>query len=154
MTVIDDFRRVVASNPDRTAVICSGVRMNYREVEARVNSLSGGLSGLGIEPGDRIAILSLNCHRFFELYYGAPQLGAVVVPLNFRVPPRELKYVIDHSGSRAIVVDAALAGLIDAIQPELSSVDHFISLGDQPRQGYILYEDLLRGAPAQFSPPQ
>jgi long-chain acyl-CoA synthetase len=153
MTVVDSFRQTVASNPDGPAVICHGIRMNYREVDSRVNRLAAGLSGLGIEPGDRIAILSLNCHRFFELYYGAPLAGAVVVPLNFRVQPRELKYVIDHSGSRAVVVDPVLGDLIDPIRAELDSVDYFLSLGDEPREGYILYEELLRDAPAEFSPP-
>src|SRR5215467_9535685 len=152
MTVVDTFKQTVSSNPDGMAVICSDVRMTYREVNSRVTRLAGGLFGLGIQPGDRIAILSLNCHRFFELYYGAPLLGAVVVPLNFRVPPRELKYIIDHSGARAVVLDPALCSLIDPIRPELASVDHFISLGKELRAGYVLYEDLLRGAPAGFTP--
>src|SRR5215475_12931176 len=97
-TILDGLRQSVSAATNKEAVVCGNVRHTYREVGDRVNRLSTGLARLGLSNGDRVAILSLNCHRYLELYYGVPQIGAAVVPLNFRVPPGELKYVIEHSG--------------------------------------------------------
>jgi long-chain acyl-CoA synthetase len=120
----------------------------------RVNRLSSALSGLGIARGDRVAILSLNCHRFFELYYGVAQLGGIVVPINFRLQPPEIKYIVDHSGSRVVAVDPALAPLIEAVRPQLESVEYYILMSDEPRKGYLGYEDLLAGGTPVFVAPK
>jgi fatty-acyl-CoA synthase len=119
-------------------------------MDERVNRLSSALSGLGITRGDRVAILSLNCHRFFELYYGVAQLGGIVVPINFRLQPPEIKYIVDHSGSRLIAVDQTLAPLIEAVRPQLESVEHFILMSDQPREGYLGYDGLLAEEHSRF----
>lgn len=153
MSIVEGLKNSARNNPEKTASICGGVRLNFQEVDERVNRLSSALSGLGIVRGDRVAILSLNCHRFFELYYGVPQLGAVVVPINFRLQPQEIKYIVDHSGSRAIAVDPALAPLIEAVRPQLESIEHFILLSDERRDGYLAYEELLAGGSPIFDAP-
>jgi long-chain acyl-CoA synthetase len=147
MSIIEGLKRSIASNPAKTAAVCGGARLTFAEVGARVGRLSSALASLGIGRGDRVAVLALNCHRFFELYYGVPQAGASVVPINFRLPPREVKYILDHSGSRAIAVDRELAPIVDEIRPRLETVEHFISISDAPLDGYIDYEEMLcRGA--------
>src|SRR5215216_2853367 len=108
MSLIQGLKRTVASNASKAAVICGSARLSFKEVSERVNRLSNALISLGISPGDRVAVLALNCHRFLEFYYAVPQVGAVIVPVNFRLPPHEIKYILDHSGSRAVAVDQAL----------------------------------------------
>jgi long-chain acyl-CoA synthetase len=148
-TILDGLRQAVAALPDKEAVVCGTTRYTYREIGERINRLSTGLAKMGIGKGDRVAILSLNCHRYLELYYGVPQLGAVVVPLNFRVPPSELKYIIDHSGGCAVLVDDALRPAIDQMRPDLPDVQHFISLSASAPDGYIGYEEVLAtGSPS------
>src|SRR5205823_7411852 len=107
----------------------------------------------GLRRGDRVAVLAFNCHRYFELYYGIPQMGACVVPINFRIPPHEVKYILDHAGARALFVDAAMAPLIDGIRPQLETVEHFISISDEPRDGYLSYETWLSEASADYTAP-
>jgi long-chain acyl-CoA synthetase len=153
MSVVKGLKLSNESNPRKVAVICGDVRLSFKELDERVSRLSGGLSGLGIAHGDRVAILALNCHRYLELYYGVAQAGAVVVPINFRLPPSEVKYIIEHSGSRAVVLDQALLPVIEAIRPRPKGVEHFIFLGDEAREGYIGYEEMLARSSPGFDPP-
>jgi long-chain acyl-CoA synthetase len=145
-TIFDAFDQSVSQRAAKPALICNGVRLTYEDLGRRVNRLASVLRRLGLKPGDRVAILSLNCHRYLELYYGIPLMGAVVVPLNFRVPPAELKYIIEHSGARAVVVDATFAPMLDSIRTDIPSIEHCISIADGPTQGYLSYEELLAAA--------
>ncbi|HKF57777.1 MAG TPA: AMP-binding protein, partial [Blastocatellia bacterium] len=152
-TILTGLRQTVAAFPNKDAVVCGSTRYTFDQVAGRINRVSTGLTGIGLAKGDRVAILALNCHRYLELYYGVPQLGAVVVPLNFRVPPSELKYVIQHSGASAILVDHAFRPVIDHLRSEMPGVRQFIYLGDGSPEGYASYEQLLADASARFEGP-
>jgi len=143
MSIVDGLKRSVASSPHKTAAICGTTRYSFIELNERVDRLSNALIGLGIERGDRVAVLALNCHCFLELYYAIAQIGAAVVPINFRIPPKEIKYILDHSESRAIAVDDALTPALEAIGSQLETVERFISIADQPAPGYLTYEQLI-----------
>src|ERR1044071_2824556 len=108
MSIVKGLREAAASYPEKTAAVWGDTRLTFRQTVERINRLSDALARLGIPAGDRVAGLALNCHRFFELYYAVPQMGAVIVPINFRIPAAEVKYVLDHSGARALFVDHAL----------------------------------------------
>jgi len=154
MSIVEGLKNSARRSPEKTASICGSSRLSFQELDERVNRLSTALAGLGVGRGDRVAILSLNCHRFLELYYGAPQLGAVVVPINFRLQPQEIKYIVDHSGSRVIAVDPALAPLIEAVRPQLESVERFILMSDESREGYLSYDELVAGAAPDLEAPE
>ncbi len=150
MTIVDGLKQSVASHPDKIASITAQQTYTFKQVDDRVNRLSNALVRLGIKRGEQVAILALNSHRYLELYYGIPQLGAVVVPINFRIPPAEVKYIIDHAEAVAVCVDDALKPVIDGLRPHLASVRHFISIGDQGDAGYLNYETLLEEASPDF----
>ncbi|HSE37543.1 MAG TPA: AMP-binding protein, partial [Blastocatellia bacterium] len=154
MSIVEGLKRSVRESPGKLASVCGNTRLTFQEMDERVNRLSSSLSGLGITRGDRVAILSLNCHRFFELYYGVAQLGGIVVPINFRLQPPEINYIVDHSGSRVVAVDPALAPLIEAVRPQLESVEYYILMSDEPREGYLGYEDLLARGTSAFDAPE
>jgi long-chain acyl-CoA synthetase len=151
MTIVDGLKQSVAAHPDKIASITDEQKYSFKALDERVNRLSNGLAGLGIEKGDRVAILALNGHRYLELYYAIPQLGAVVVPINFRIPPSEVQYIINHAEAVAVCVDDALKPVIDALRPQLASVKHFISIGDGQHEGYLDYEALLAAASPEFT---
>jgi long-chain acyl-CoA synthetase len=153
MSIIDGLKRAIGSNPDKPSVVCGEIRLNFVQLGERVNRLSSALARLGIQKSDRVAVLSLNCHRFLELYYSIPQLGAVVVPINFRIPPQEMKYIIEHSGARAVAVEPTFLPQLEEVRSELSFVDHFIAMTDQPQSGYLVYEELLESGSANFAAP-
>jgi long-chain acyl-CoA synthetase len=152
-TILNGLRQTVVAFPNREAVVCGGARYTFNGLAERINRLSAGLARMGLAKGDRVAILSLNCHRYLELYYGVPQLGAVVVPLNFRVPPAELRHIIQHSGARAIMVDQAFLPVIDQLRNDLPEVQYFIYFGDSAPEGYAAYEQVLADASPGFDGP-
>ncbi|HKY04475.1 MAG TPA: AMP-binding protein, partial [Blastocatellia bacterium] len=152
MNIIEGFKKGVLVDPEKMAAVCGSTRLSFSEVSERVNRLSNSLVRLGLGRSDRVAILALNCHRYLELYYGAPQMGAVVVPINFRLVASEVKYIIDHSGSRAVFTDDALAPLIESLRDELSSVEHFISIGQKRRDGFLDYEEMIEAGNPDFEP--
>lgn len=154
MSIVEGLKKSVSLSPEKVASVCGSTRLTFRELDERVNRLSSALAGLGIARGDRVAILSFNCHRFFELYYGVPQLGAVVVPINFRLTPQEIKYIVDHSGAKTIAVDPELAPLIEDVRSSLEGVEHFILMSEKPREGYLTYEELLAGGTPEFDAPE
>ncbi|HMG36129.1 MAG TPA: fatty acid--CoA ligase [Blastocatellia bacterium] len=153
MSVVDGLKRAVSANPAKTAAVCGKTRLTFSELDQRVNRLSGALADIGIQRGDRVAVLALNCHRFLEFYYAIPQLGAVVVPINFRIPAQEVKYILDHSGARLIAVDPTMQPLVQSIKGNLETVEHFISIGDEPAEGFMDYELLLKRASPEFDAP-
>jgi acyl-CoA synthetase (AMP-forming)/AMP-acid ligase II len=120
--------------------------VTFAEVNARVNRLNNALTGLGLARGDRVAILSRNRPEFFEVY-GVAKSGLVCVPLNWRLSPQELMHPLRDSTPRVIVAEPNFTPVIDALRPELASVEHFIVLGEA-RDGWSGYVDLLEAASA------
>ncbi len=113
MVLTEILCRAAAAYPDRLAVICGGLRLNYSEVSRRVSRLSSALAALGVAPGDRVALLHRNCHRVLEAYFGALHAGGVLVPLNYRLTANDLAYIIDDTESRVLITDAAWGELAE-----------------------------------------
>src|ERR1700746_1002120 len=95
--------------PRKTAVVCQDLRFTYAEFGNRVARLAGALRAAGVKAGDRVAFLSLNCHRLLEAYFGVLEAGAVLLPLNFRLAPRELAYILNDAGVKVLFLEKELA---------------------------------------------
>ncbi|UCC61690.1 MAG: AMP-binding protein [Anaerolineae bacterium] len=87
-TLGDVVQRNARHFPNQEAVIAGDVRLTHAEVNARANRLAHALRGLGVEPGDRVALLARNDYRFVEIYFALPKIGAIFVPLNFLASER------------------------------------------------------------------
>ena len=83
--------------PRKTAVVCQDLRFTYAEFGDRVGRLAGALRTAGVKPGDRVAFLSLNCHRLLEAYFGVLEAEAILLPLNIRLAAPELTYILNDS---------------------------------------------------------
>lgn len=137
----------------KIGVVDGAVRMTYSEFGERVNRLSNALLGMGIQKGDRVAVVDSNSHRLLELHFGVPRIGAVLLPINIRLSPKEIAHVLNDAGARCLVVNESMAGLIDP--KKLQTVEQFILLsgdgvqGGRPRLAGEEYEDCLaRSSPA------
>ena len=108
--------RAAAIAPDHEALVCGQDRLTYRQFGARLRSLNGYLRQLGIQPGDRVAVLSFNSIPFTELYCGISMGGWVQVPLNFRWAEPELAYALEDSGARVLFCDHDPGGLADLVE--------------------------------------
>jgi fatty-acyl-CoA synthase len=99
---------------DRVAVVDGAERWTYREFADRCLRQAGMLAALGLQPGDRVAVLAPNTHVMLESHYGVLYAGMVLVALNTRLSADELRYIVEHAGCRVIIADASLAGLAAA----------------------------------------
>jgi long-chain acyl-CoA synthetase len=109
MDILAGLRRAARNCAEYPAVIDGETRLTWREVDRRVRSFASELLGLGVQPGERVAILMLNGFRYLELYYAVPQVGALVVPLNYRLAEPELAAILADSGASTLVVDDSFA---------------------------------------------
>lgn len=127
-------------------------RYSYRQYGQRVRRLASALTALGVKRGDRVATLAWNQHRHLEVYFAAPCMGAVYHTLNLRLPPAHLIHVINHARDRVVMLDPDLLPLVEAIQPRLETVEHYIVMGDGPEvpqtklPNALAYEALVAGS--------
>jgi acyl-CoA synthetase (AMP-forming)/AMP-acid ligase II len=113
--------------PKKTAIVSSLGAQTYAQLWSRVCRLSSALAGLGVRPGDRIALLMQNSSRYIEIYQAAALMGVAVVPLNFRFVASEIEYVVNHAGARALLLDASFADTVDGLRAKLPSIaDRYI----------------------------
>ena len=153
--LVDDFlRRSARLYPDKIAIVDDGHEYTYTQYQARVNQLSHALVELGVQRGDRVCILSPNSHFFLESFYATSQIGAILVPLNYRLVPEDHQYIINHAGVTTLLVDYEYTGMIDAIRSELAAVENWIVAGHDgvEREGWLDWEQLISGASAELPP--
>lgn len=99
----DLLRKTAETYPERTAVICGDKRFDYRKFKERVDRLANGFRSLGIRKNDKVAILHKNCHRFLETYFAAAKIGAVLVPMNYRLSANDYAYILDNSQTKLLI---------------------------------------------------
>ena len=128
LTPLEFARRARKLYPERVAVIDGDSRWTYRQFLGRCDRWSAVLQKLGVNSGDRVAYLSPNTHAQLESFYAVPQIGAVLVPLNYRLTADDFVYLINHSGSCVLCVDRDYLATIDSVREQLPNVQHFVAL--------------------------
>ncbi|MDZ4290223.1 MAG: AMP-binding protein, partial [Prosthecobacter sp.] len=116
LSPLDFARRARRLYPDREAVVDGDRRFTYREFFERCDRWSSALQKLGVKAGDRVATIAPNTHAHLEAYYAVPQIGAVLVPINFRLTAADFAYILKHSGARAVCVHAEYLDTVDKIR--------------------------------------
>src|SRR5262245_31284841 len=153
LTPLEFARRARKLYPDRVAVIDGDSRRTYAQLLGRCDRWSAALQKLGISRGDRVAYLSPNTHAQLESFYAVPQIAAVLVPLNYRLPAEDFVCLINHSGSRMVCADRDYLGTIDSVREQLPTVEHFVALTGEAN-GWLNYEAMLDATSAEFSRPE
>ncbi|SOC46661.1 fatty-acyl-CoA synthase/long-chain acyl-CoA synthetase [Blastococcus aggregatus] len=131
MTMGDQLARHARKNPQDTALRFDGAGRTYRELDERVTRLARALQERGVGSGDRVAVLALNGMETWETYLAGVRLGAIVVPVNFRLVPDEVAYVLTDSGAVALVVDAALLPVAEKARQLAPSVTSTLVIGEE-----------------------
>ncbi len=135
--------------PHKTAVVCQDLRFTYAEFGNRVGRLAGALRNAGVKAGDRVAFLSLNCHRLLEAYFGVLEAGGILLPLNYRLAGPELAYILNDSGATVLFLEQEFAGLVDSFRRDLRTVSSFHQLDGTPQAAWLsdqTYEQMLASA--------
>lgn len=153
LSPLDLARRARRLYADREAVVDGPRRFSYREFFERCDRWSAALQKLGVQPGERIATISPNTHAHLEAFYAVPQIGAVIVPINFRLTADDFAYILNHSGARVVCVHADYLEAVDKIRDQVPGVEHFIAFcGAKP--GWIDYEFTLAASSTDFVPAE
>ena len=130
--------------PDKEAVIYGDTRLTFRQFNARINRLAHALMDIGIKKGEHVAVLSFNSNQYLESYFALAKMGAVAVPLNFRLHAEELKYIINNSDSVCLIVGAPFVPTVRNLQPDLPQVREYIAVAAEPVEGMRHYENLIQ----------
>ena len=152
LTPLDFLRRARKLHASREAVVDGAERWTYEQFGERCDRWSSALQRLGVAQGDRVAYIAPNTHRQLESFYAVPQIGAVLVPINFRLVADDFLYLIQHSGAKVVCAGADHIAAVESIRADLKGVTHFVSL-DGERDGWLNYESLLRESGAAFTRP-
>src|SRR5712691_10322031 len=128
LTPLELARRTRTLYPDREALVDGPLRLTYAQFFERCDRWSAALQRLGVTAGDRVAYISPNTQAQLESFYAVPQIGAVLVPINYRLTADDFVYIITHSGATVVCADNDYLEAIDRIREQLPGVRHFVAL--------------------------
>jgi len=137
---------------DRDAVVDNDLRLTYRQFFERCDRWSAVLQRLGVRPGDRVAYIAPNTHAQLESFYSVLQIGATLVPINYRLTADDFAYITHHSGARVVCAHADYLEALDLKRAQVPNVEHFVAL-EGKREGWLDYEASLRSSPGEFTRP-
>src|SRR5271165_6368518 len=149
LTPVRFLRYAEQQFPGKTAVVCGNLRLTYAQFAERASRLAGALRAAGVKPGDRIAFLSLNCHRLLEAYFGVLEAGCVLLPLNIRLAAPELTYILNDSGATVLFLEQEFVSLVESFRGDLRTVRSFIQQDGTPQAAWLsaqTYEQMLASA--------
>ena len=151
LSPLEFARRTRKLYPERDAVVDGDLRLNYKEFFDRCDGWSYALQTLGVREGDRVAYIAPNTHAQLESFYAVPQIGAVLVPINYRLTADDFAYLIQHSGARIVCAHSEYLNAVDSIRSDVPDVSAFVAL-EGSRSGWLDYETLLANATRDFRP--
>jgi fatty-acyl-CoA synthase len=132
----------------REAVIDGDLRLTYEQFFDRCDRWAATLQGLGIARGDRVAYIAPNTHAQLESFYAVPAIGAVLVPVNYRLSVSEFAYILNHSGARMVCVHSDYVAAVESIRAQIPDVEFFVALDGPAPAGWIDYEAAIASASA------
>ena len=137
-------------SPDQEIVYRDLRRHSYRVFRERIGRLASGLSQVGVRPGDVVAVLDWDSHRYLECYFAVPMMGAVLQTVNLSLPPESLLYAMNDAAPSTVLVNADFLPLIEKMADKLPSVRNYVMLHDRKEQPTTRlpieceYEEMLR----------
>ncbi|QKT07673.1 long-chain-fatty-acid--CoA ligase [Gordonia sp. X0973] len=138
----NQVRRHALMKPEAPALRFLGAETSWRTLDERVRAFAGALHRRGVAFGDRVMILMLNRSEYVEAVLAANLIGAIAVPVNFRMAPAEVGFLVADSGARWIITETALAPLADGVAAASGAIDTIVTVGEAG-DGHLRFEDLM-----------
>lgn len=152
LTPMEFARRARRLYANREAVVDGDRRLTYAQFFERCDRWSAALQSMGVKKGDRVAYIAPNTHSHLEAYYAVPQIGAVLVPINYRLLADDFDYIINHCGAKVVCAHSDYIAAVQGIRSKLKTVEHFVALeGASP--GWTDYETTLAKHEPAFEAP-
>ena len=148
LTPLEFVRRTRRLYAEREAMVDGDLRLTYEQFFERCDRWSNALRSLGVKQGDRVAYIAPNTHAMLESFYAVTQIGAVLVPLNYRLIAEDFEYLINHSGARVVCAHSDYLDAVESIRPQLPNVTSFVAL-EGAKPGWLDYETLLARAASE-----
>lgn len=146
----------VVDAPEQEIVYRGTFRYSYRQLKERVRRLANTLVSLGIKPGDTVAVMDWDSHRYLECFFAVPMIGAVLHTINVRLSPEQILYTIDHAEDDLLLVNSEFLPILEQIRGRMDTVKSFVLLNDEPVRPETTirfageYEELLAKAGVEF----
>src|SRR5215212_10543971 len=121
LTVSDTVAAQARLQPHKLGARDGRRALTYRQWHQRASRLANALRGLGLEPGDRVAVLAYNCVEWLEIYVALARAGLVAVPINFRLVGPEILYIVQHAETRAFIVQDSLVERVESIRDQIAT---------------------------------
>ena len=155
LTPLEFARRTRKLYGDREGVVDGDLRLTFEQFFDRCDRWSSALQAMGVEQGDRVAYIAPNTHEQLESFYAVPQIGAVLVPINYRLTAEDFVYITRHSGAKVLCVHPDYVAAIDGVRGELRGVEHFVVLGKSGgARGWVEYDAEVAKAKPSFKRPE
>ena len=153
MNVGDWIRKWSILQPQEKALYCEDQPFTFLELNRRINQLCHLLLESGVKKEDRVAVLLHNCHQYIEIFLGLSKMGAILVPLNWRLAGPELEFILKDSGSRMLIFEPEFEEVVSSIRPRLNFANgDFLTVG-QPRPSWAVeYEKAIKKKPPHEPP--
>ena len=148
MNTTDFLNIATAICPDKEAIVFEDKRYTYSQLSERTNRIAHALLDLGVQKGDRVAMLQVNTSHCVETYFAVAKIAAIYVPLNFRAKGAELVYMLNSCEANTIFIGERYLDLVREIKPELKTVKNFVSL-DSKQEDMLYHEDIIAAAAAE-----
>jgi len=146
MRISSAIRRGAQVNRNGLATHFQDRERTWAEFASRIARLASGLKGLGVKPGDRVAMLALNSDRYLEYFFAVPWAGAVFVPINTRLAPPEVAYWLGDSGASVLLIDDTFRPMLAKLQGKIGGVKTLVHVGDgAAADGMVAFESLVEG---------
>lgn len=144
MNIGEMLSRNARQHPEKEALVYENLRYNYQELNEVVNGLANALAGLGVQKGEKVAFLMKNSDRFVIAYMATMKLGAVAVPINFRLAAVEVEYIVNNSDSVAFIFDPGYGEIVETLKGKIPQVRYLIRAwaGEQP-DGALSWDNLI-----------
>lgn len=145
--------------PNKEIVYRDLVRFNYRTLFERINRLGSSLDKLGVKQGDTVAVVDYDSHRYLESYFAIPMLGAVLHTVNWRLPPEQMLYTMNHAEDKIVLVHSDFLPVLESFGDKLTTVEKFILLTDDNKKPATKlnieaeYEEMLRAGSSSYDFP-
>ncbi len=145
-------------SPDQEIVYRDQLRLTYRDFYRRVNQLANVLANLGVGPGDTVAMLDWDSHRYLEAFFAVPMMGAILHTVNVRLSPEQVLWTMNHAEDLVVISHQDFLPILEAVQGQLQTVKKFVAIKEGALPATTLplageYEELLATAPVTYDFP-
>jgi fatty-acyl-CoA synthase len=155
LSPLDFARRTRRLHAGREAVVDGELRLSYGQFFDRCDRWSAALQGLGVTQSDRVATIAPNTHAQLEAFYAVPQIGAVLVPINYRLTAEDFVYIVNHSGATVVCAHSDYLKAVDSVRDQMPGVRHFVAFeGAASADGWLDYEAAITAADPGFERPE